>query len=176
MLAEFIPGSEIVADSSTVSKLKNSRFFRDVPEGDLTKLAEICRQVDLPARTVVFEEYERAKDVYLVLSGEISLVICEPKDSCRQIAVVGDGDLLGWSPLVGRPRLSDTAVTLTPVMALVFDGHELLEFCRANPSLGFEFMRETASAMAKRLSGTRLQLLEMCGHHFPEFSMQPETD
>jgi CRP-like cAMP-binding protein len=109
-------------------------------------------------------------------SGEVSLLICEPKDVCRQIAIVGEGDLVGWSPLAGRPRLSDTTVTLTSVKALVFDGNELLDFCRSNPAFGIEFMRLAASALAKRLSGTRLQLLQMCGLRFPVFDVQPETD
>ncbi len=165
-----------MADTSIVNRVQESLFFRQIPEQHLAKLAEICKEVELPARTTVFEEYERARDVYVLLSGEVSLLICEPKDACRQIAVVGEGDLVGWSPLVGRPRLSDTAVTLTPVKALVFDGNELLDFCRANPDFGFEFMRQAASALAMRLSGTRLQLLQMCGNRFPTFDMQPETD
>ena len=161
---------------STAKRLKSSRFFRDMPDEHLEKLSNLCREVELPARTVVFEEYQRATDVYVILSGEVSLAICEPKDSCRQIAVVGDGDLVGWSPLVGRTRLSDTAFTLTPVKALVFDGEELLEFCAANPEIGYEFMRLAASALALRLSGTRLQLLEMCGTSLPKYEFQPETD
>lgn len=165
-----------MADTSIVSRVQDSLFFRQMSEQHLASVAEICREVELPARTTIFEEYERAKDVYVILSGEVSLLICEPKDACRQIAVVGEGDLVGWSPLVGRPRLSDTAVTLTPVKALVFDGSELLEFCKANPSFGVEFMHLVASALAMRLSGTRLQLLQMCGNRFPTFDVQPETD
>ncbi len=159
-----------------VDRVKSSLFFRQMPSEDLAKLAELCREVELPAHKTIFEEYDRAKDVYIILSGEVSLVICEPKDSCRQIAVVGEGDFVGWSPLVGRSRLSDTAVTLTPVKALVFDGKKLLEFCAQNPSFGFEFMRRAATELAKRLSGTRLQLLQLCGNRFPLFTMQPETD
>ena len=159
-----------------VEKVKNSMFFRQMPSEHLAQLAEICREVELPAQETIFEEYDRAKDVYIILSGEVSLVICEPKDSCRQIAVVGEGDFVGWSPLVGRSRLSDTAVTMTPVKALVFDGKKLLEFCEENPAFGFEFMRRAATELAKRLSGTRLQLLQLCGNRFPLFTIQPETD
>lgn len=160
----------------TAKHIRESLFFRQLPGKHLDELAEICREVSLPAQKTIFEEYDRAKDVYIILSGEVSLVICEPKDSCRQIAVVGEGDLVGWSPLVGRSRLSDTAVTLTPVKALVFEGKQLLAFCERNPEFGFEFMRRAATELAKRLSGTRLQLLQLCGNRFPIFSVQPETD
>jgi CRP-like cAMP-binding protein len=158
------------------SRLKNSMFFRQMPGKHLDQLAEICREVELPAQKTIFEEYDRAKDVYIILSGEVSLVICEPKDACRQISVVGEGDLVGWSPLVGRSRLTDTAVTLTPVKALVFEGKKLLDFCQQHPDFGFTFMQRAATELAKRLSGTRIQLLQMCGNRFPLFTVQPETD
>jgi len=163
-------------ENDIITKLKRGRFFSDMQADDLEKVAKICREVELPQRTVIFEEYDRAKEVYIILSGQVSLAICEPKQSCRQIAIVGEGDLVGWSALLGRTRLSDTASTLTPVKALVFNGADLSQFCIDHPSFGHAFMRQAASAMALRLSGTRLQLLEMCGSRFPLSGQQIESD
>ena len=163
-------------DATLVSKLQASKLFREIPNDYLEKVAALCKEVSLPAQETIFEEYDKAREVYVILSGQVSLVICEPKVSCRQIAVLGDGDLVGWSPLVGRSRLSDTAVTNTPVTALVFPAQDLLEFCESNPAFGYQFMRQAAAAMAIRLSGTRLQLLQMCGMNFPEYKQQPESD
>ena len=165
-----------MAESSTIDRVTGSRFFENLSPELYSELEAICQEVDIPARTTVFQEYDRAKDVYVVLNGEVSLVICENNDSCRQIAVIGEDDILGWSPLLGRTRLFDTAVTLTPVKALVFDGKALLDFCEANPSFGFQFMRKAAAALATRLSGTRIQLFQMCGNNFPSFDMNLEND
>jgi len=163
-----------MVDSDVLEDLRSCDFFRDIADEHLQKLAEICREVAFPAQATIFEEYGRAKTVYVVLSGEISVAICEPDDFCRQIAVVHPGELLGWSPLVGRSRLYDTARTASPVKALAFDGDQLMDFCAANPSFGFEFMRQTARVLSERLSGTRLQLLEMCGIHLPEFQLESD--
>ena len=165
-----------MSQASTVERVSKSRFFKNVAPEHHSGLEAICREVEIPARTTIFEEYDRAKDVYVITSGEVSLVICEGGDVCRQIAVVGEEDILGWSPLLGRTRLFDTAVTLTPVKALVFDGKQLMDFCAKNPSFGFEFMRKAAAALATRLSGTRMQLLQMCGNSFPTFEMHLEND
>lgn len=165
-----------MTDNDLVAKLKKSHFFNNMKANDLEEVAKICREVEIPQLKVIFEEYDRAKEVYIILSGQVSLAICEPKVNCRQIAILSEGDLVGWSALLGRTRLSDTASTLTPVQALVFDGGELSKFCTEHPSFGVEFMRQAASAMALRLSGTRLQLLEMCGSRFPLSGLQLESD
>ncbi|QEG33780.1 Crp/Fnr family transcriptional regulator [Bythopirellula goksoeyrii] len=165
-----------MSQNDLIAKLKRGRFFSNMDPADLEEVAKICREVEIPQRTVIFEEYDRAKEVYIILSGQVSLAICEPKQSCRQIAIVGEGELVGWSALLGRTRLSDTASTLTPVKALVFEGNELSKFCTDHPTFGFEFMRRAASALALRLSGTRLQLLEMCGSRLPLSGDQIESD
>jgi CRP/FNR family cyclic AMP-dependent transcriptional regulator len=162
-------------ETNLIEKLKTSEFFRGFEDDHLQRLSEICQLEKFPARSTVFEEYERARKVYVILSGEISLAICEPDETCKQIAVVRAGDLMGWSPLVGRARLYDTARTLAPVTALVFDGESLMDFCAKNPVFGFRFMQRVACALAERLSGTRLQLLEMSGVHLPEFPIESDS-
>jgi len=71
------------------------------------------------------------------------MVICEADLGCQQIMEVKEGDLIGWSLRIYRPRLSDTARTLTPVKAIAFDSAKLLQLCEENPTLGYEFMRRT---------------------------------
>ena len=159
---------------SKLEKLRSSAFFREFPPEYFEQLVDIGREIEIPARTTVFEEYDRAKDVYVILSGEINLAICEKEDSCRLIGTLRQGDLMGWSPLVGRARLYDTARTVTDVTALALDAKKLMEFCAANPKFGFKFMHRIACVLAERLSGTRLQLLEMSGVHLPKFQLESD--
>lgn len=163
-----------MAELAALTELQQSSFFRGFPEKYMQEVTALCRPVEFPPNTKIFEEYGQAKEVYIILSGTVSLAICEPDVSCRQIALVSDGELIGWSPLVGRSRLSDTAHSTTNVRAYVFDGEELMKFCRANPEFGFEFMHRAASVLADRLSGTRMQLMKMCGFDMPK--VQVESD
>ena len=164
-----------MSESQTATPEAANNFFEGLSPEQLKTLNTLGREVKLDARTTIFEEYDRAKDVYVILSGQVSVLICE-SNQCRQISVIGEGDMLGWSPLLHRTRLFDTAVTLTPVKALVFDSKKLLEFCDANPDFGYMFMKKAAAALATRLSGTRLQLMQMCGNRFPVFDMNVDTD
>lgn len=159
--------------SETLPLLRGHAFFEGMDERHLKALAERCRVVEFPIRTTIFEEFERAKEVYFVVDGQISIAICDAS-GCRQITMVGQGEMLGWSPLIGRSRLFDTARTATKVKAVAFDGDELLAYCRENPEFGFEVMRRTAVVLGERLAATRIQLLELSGVHFPEIALESD--
>ena len=87
---------------------------------------------------------------------------------------VGAGELIGWSPLVGRLRLSDTAHTVTATSAIAVNGERLLALCDEHPQFGYAFMRRATQVLAGRLSATRLQLLKMTGNVLP--AVQIESD
>lgn len=154
--------------------LRQMEFLEDVSDAHLDKLVALAEVVQFPAQATIFREHERAKDVYLVVSGEVSLAICAPRVACRQIGTVHHGEMMGWSPLFGRQRLSDTAVAMTPVVAIRFDGGKLLDLCCENPEFGFDFMRRAAQVLVQRLNATRLLLLETAGLRLPE--VQIESD
>ena len=163
-----------MSDSGVLDTLRSVEFFKGFDESQLEQLAELARPVEFPARCAIFHEHDKAEDIYVIVSGKVSLVICEPHVGCRQLMQVGDGELMGWSPIVGRPRLSDTARTLTHTKALALNGHEVLELCNKNADFGFSFMSRAAMVLAERLSATRLQLLEMTGSRLP--AVQVESD
>lgn len=163
-----------MSDTKLAESLRGLNIFSDVAVDHLTKLAQLCEEVTFPVDTNIFHQHDKAVDVYLILEGQVSLVICDPKVSCRQIGVVGPGEMIGWSPVLERRLLSDTARTTTQVTAIRIDGEKLVNFCRDNPEFGFEFMRRTAMAIAERLSGTRIQLLEVHGIHLPEIQIESD--
>jgi CRP-like cAMP-binding protein len=163
-----------MAEADTLALLSGNEFFEGIDERYLQPLSKMCRLVEFGPRTKIFEEFERAKEVYFIIDGQISLAICDAS-GCRQITVVDKGDLLGWSPLIGRSRLFDTARTITKVQTLVFDGEELIDFCQKNAEFGFEFMRRAARVLGDRLSAARVQILELSGvHHLPEFPLESD--
>lgn len=163
-----------MSEQTITEALRGVAFFHDIADEHLERVAAISRLAEYPANTDIFREYEEAKDAYAIVSGSVSLVICTRSVGCRQLMEATTGDLIGWSPLVERPRLSDTARTLAPTKAVVIDGHRLLELCEEDHHFGFEFMRRTAKLMAERLSATRLQLLDLGGGHLPAVALESD--
>jgi CRP-like cAMP-binding protein len=75
---------------------------------------------------------------------------------------VGQGELLGWSPVLGLGVMSATARAITPCYALALNVDEILSWSDKDPKFVLEFMRRVAITLARRLNATRLQLLQAC--------------
>jgi CRP-like cAMP-binding protein len=153
--------------------LIETEFFRGIGDQYLAPLATLGREVTFPARSTVFEEFDPAQDVYFICEGQVSLAICDGT-GCRQIAMLGPGDLLSWSPILGRTRLFDTARTRLAMKAIAFQGDDLLKFCEQNPEFGFRFMQRVAWVLGDRLVATRRRLMEVSGVHLPEFALESD--
>ncbi len=78
--------------------------------------------------------------------------------------------MVGWSPALGQPRLTATARALTNVLAIAIESSGCLALCKSEPRFGYELMKRTALALAKRLNATRLQLLNVYGDEMPHVS------
>ncbi len=142
-------------------------FLEGLPAEQFRSLAAIARHVELPLGDLIFREGDESGQVFLVISGRVSLEICAAGIGCRRILTVGEVELLGWSPLVGNSRLTATARTLAPTRLIAFDARQLLALCEAEPRLGYEFMKRIAAALAARLSATRMQMLDVYGAESP---------
>lgn len=156
----------------SLAELKEVRFLQDIADEHLTRLAEIAQVQDLPADVVVFREGQPCRAVFLVLAGDVALELNVPGQGATRVHTVGEGELLGWSPLVDPGPMTATARTLRPCRLIAIDGLQLSVLCEHNPRFGLEFMRRTVKALAKRLNATRLQLLDVFRHELPSFEDQ----
>ena len=89
-----------------IDTLRDIDFLRGFDDEHLQKIAEL---VEIPEGNVIFREGEPAVDIFLVAHGKVSLEICAPGIGCRRLHTVGQGELLGWSPVLEQPRLAATA-------------------------------------------------------------------
>jgi CRP-like cAMP-binding protein len=151
--------------------LHDIEFLRDIDPAHLGQLANIAQVCDFDAHDVVFREGEVAESAYLVVSGRVALQVCARNmDQPKHIVDVGPGELLGWATLTWHPRFAATAIALTPTHMIRIDGRQLKSICESDPKFGYEFMRRTMLALAKRLRATWTQLAEVRLAHYAPIS------
>jgi CRP-like cAMP-binding protein len=106
----------------------------------------------------IFQEGDHERYVYVVAEGQVILDIKVPSIGVVRVHQIGPGELLGWSPILGRGWMTATARALTPCRLIAFDAEQLRALAECETRFGMEFFRSMASALADRLRATRLQL------------------
>ena len=141
--------------------LAETRFLEGISKSHLECLAEIARLEEFEDGDVLFSEGEPVDCVYLVICGEIALEVSASGIPPQQVFMVGAGESLGWSALMdsGRRTATARATALTSVARI--DGEQLLAICEDHPRFGYEIMRRTVTALARRLQSMRARFLEV---------------
>ena len=142
-------------------------LFHDFPVDYLEPLASVASVQDYQAGAFAFREGQKDTRLCLIIKGVVSLEFSTPGRGYQRLQTVGAGELLEWSPTLGRTELTATARVVEPTKLLVIDARQLAAICEHNPRFGYEFMRRTALAISQRLSATRLQLLDVYQHELP---------
>jgi CRP-like cAMP-binding protein len=155
-----------------IKTLRELRFLHDIAAGHLEHLSDIAELKDFDEEDILFREGDPADVVYLIVYGSVSVEICSPGIGCKRILTVGAGELLGWSALLEQSRLTATARAISLTRTVEINGGKLLTICERDPRFGFEIMRRMALALAKRLSATRMQLLDVYGSQVPPVAQQ----
>ncbi len=147
--------------------LGDTAFLDGADQETCGLLADLARVDDIAPDTVLFREGQEANAVFIVVTGQVALEIACPQRGRLRFQTVGPGELLGWSPLLGQPRMTATGRTLTAAQVIRLEAAPLLALCQQQPRFGMEIMRRTAIALARRLAATRLQLLDVFRHELP---------
>lgn len=132
------------------------------------RLAALARIVEAPPGTRLLREGEDTEDVSIVLAGRVALRMHVPERGVVTILTVEEGDLLGWSALVPPHTATSEATAVEHVRLLSFNGAELRAALRADHALAASVYPRVLQAVARRLSATRLQLLDL-------FAAEPGT-
>jgi CRP-like cAMP-binding protein len=161
--------------NNLIETLRGIDLLKGISEEEFLQIESISDEVEFAEGDVIFRENTPAENLYLMIEGNVSLEICAPSVGCRRILSVGKGELLGWSPVLENERYTATARALTPVRAVRMNGRQILTLCENDPRLGYHFMQRAALALSKRLSATRLQLLNVYGTEMPPVSVGSEN-
>src|SRR5262249_48018896 len=133
-------------------EMLNIEFLRNLGQPHINQLADMARLKECPQDTVLFEEGRDSPFIYFVLSGMVGLTVDEPRGTPFEVDVVGRGEVLGWSPVLGRHAMTATARTRSRCRLAVFDVNQLMQVCRRDPVFAAAFLREIAVVLSGRLS------------------------
>jgi CRP/FNR family cyclic AMP-dependent transcriptional regulator len=110
-------------------------------------VGEVVSEHAFPAGAVVAEQGEPGDELYILVDGEISVVLAADGRSEVEVARRGIGDYVGEMSLVsGEPRMA-TLRCLTDVRALALDRKRFERILRERPDASLAMMRVLSSRL-----------------------------
>jgi voltage-gated potassium channel len=115
--------------TNDVDALRRIRFFEELTDEDLTRVAKIGRRRSFAAGEALVERHSDRGGLFVLLSGTATV---EVGGTTHQL---GPGDFFGEMALLGRTRRSASVTAAEPVEALVIETIYFDPFLIQNPSV-----------------------------------------
>jgi CRP-like cAMP-binding protein len=129
--------------------MKQSDLLKGLSKDFVKQVMEVAEKETHKGGYILFKEGDRAKQIYILLKGRVSLTMGETGHIVY--TVDHPGEVFGWSSLVGRKGFSTTAECKEPTKLLkisVQKLEKLFEKDRANENI---FLRQLAALLGARL-------------------------
>lgn len=146
--------------------LRRHEFFAGLDPQYLALLTGCAANVTFADGAFLFRQGTPAEKFFLITGGTVALEIAAPSRVVT-VQTLGEGEVAGFSWLLGPHRWQFDGRAVTRVRAIEMDGACLRAKCEADPRLGFDLMRRFASVATRRLQATRLQIMDVYGHANP---------
>ncbi len=132
--------------------LRNTALFADLDEGELARVAEICREQTYKPGQTIFKEGEPGNRLYVILSGDVRISRTVPGAGEEALAILAKGACFGEMSVFDRSERSTDAFANS--------GCTLLTIARPDFEMLLDFNRDIAYKVlwsVVRLLSTRLR-------------------
>lgn len=134
--------------------LKQAAIFADLDEGELTAIAEICKEQKLQSAATVFKEGEPSNRLYIIAEGDVRISRVVPGSGEEALAVLKPGTCFGEMGIFDHSERSTDAIANTDCTLLTIsrsDFELLLDF---NRDIAYKVLWAVVRLLAGRLRVT----------------------
>jgi CRP-like cAMP-binding protein len=134
--------------------LKKTAIFADLDEGELARVAEICKEQTFEGGHFIFREGEPGNRFYIILKGEVRISRNIPGSGEEALAVLHAGSCFGEMAVFDRSERSTDAIANGPVTLTTLsrpDFEILLDF---NRELAYKILWSMVRLLSSRLRVT----------------------
>jgi len=141
-----------------IELLKAMRLLSQVPERQLTSLAEFLRPKSLEPGAIVFQEGSTGMSLYFVSSGRVRISKSGSDGSSTDLAMLGPGDFFGEMALIEEATRSASATAAGSCVLFELFRGDLSRWVKTNPQQAVQFFAELVHLQSDRLRRTSNEL------------------
>ncbi len=147
--------------------LKQIDLFNSLSDSQLEQINALCKELQFPKEQLIFSENSRDTELYIVLDGEVGILVNPSLVSSKPMSNVGSESIavLRKGQVFGELALADEGIRSASVKSLQDDTHvlqiarkPLLDLCKQDTDLGFKIMYNLCNELAMKVRTADLQL------------------
>jgi CRP-like cAMP-binding protein len=136
-------------------------FLKDLTREQYDLLLPLFEQISAPNGTEIFKQGEEALYLYLILQGRVA-ILYKPHDGPKlTLTHLHEGDIFGWSSLVGSETYTSDALSTNQVEMLRIRGADLRKLYFEHPSVCHSVLEKLAESVSPRWLDAKIQIQEM---------------
>ncbi len=155
--------------------LRRYPFFANFSEAQLVTLAQAGREVSVEAGHYFFRDGDELENFYLVIEGEVAIVIEVPDQEIEQkvsgqltgkletkdvvVSAIEPGGVFGWSALVPPHQSTASGKATVPSRVIIIDCTKLRQVFAEDTGFGYLMMQKAAQVTRARLRDLRIEVL-----------------
>jgi CRP-like cAMP-binding protein len=155
--------------------LRRYPFFAGLEDSQILALAQVAVKEKVDEGHYFFHEEDKLDTFYLVVEGEVAVIIEVPDQAVEQkvsgqltgklqtkdivISTVGPGEVFAWSGLVPPHEATASAKAATACWVVAFDGDQLRHKFEEDCRFGYIMMQKAAEVSRGRLRDLRIESL-----------------
>jgi CRP-like cAMP-binding protein len=143
--------------------LKTHPFLRGLPIEYVHLMAGCGRLRDFAAGDYLWRQGNRTVEAFLVLVGEIALEISVPHEGKLLFESIPSGEVAGCTALSYDARWGFDGRAATPVRVIAMNARAMRAALKRDHEFGYQIHARCAKALGKRLTASRLRLVETHG-------------
>jgi len=151
-----------------IEQLASTVVGKYLSDDQIHKIVDASQILEIQPGQFLFREGQSNPYVYVMLDGQIDLVMQVRTRGSQRILSLGPGDLVAWSAILGSGTMTCSALCIRHARFIAIDARLVSDRMQSDHEFGYQFMRLLSMALAQRLTATRLQLLHLFAPASPQ--------
>jgi CRP/FNR family transcriptional regulator, cyclic AMP receptor protein len=140
--------------AGAIDLLRQVAIFKDLDDGELARVAEVCRTQEFQSGEYVFREGEPGNRLFLIVDGEVRISRTIPGSGEEALAVLKPGALFGEMAVFDRTERSTDAISNGGTQVLTIARAEFELLLDFNRELAFKVLSSCVRLLSMRLRST----------------------
>jgi CRP/FNR family cyclic AMP-dependent transcriptional regulator len=132
----------LFSQDTKVAALKRAPLFEGLSRKELTQLARVSEDLEIPAGKALCTEGEIGHEFFVIVDGEV-----EVTRSGKRVATRGGGEFVGEIALLEQTPRTATVTAKTPLRVFVLTNQDFRTLINENPTVERKVLR----ALARRV-------------------------